>query len=51
MTEDQIELKVEREMDKLDRKLIDGLITQTRYDLEVDELERWADRQYQQLER
>lgn len=51
MTEDQIERKVEREMDKLDRKLMDGLITQEQYDLEVDALERWSDQQYRHMER
>lgn len=51
MTEDQIELKVEKEMDKLDRKLMDGRITQDQYDLEVDALERWSDQQYRYLER
>lgn len=46
MTEDQIELKVEREMDKLDRKLMDGRITQEEYDREIYLLDKWAEQQY-----
>lgn len=46
MTEDQIEREVERAMDKLDRKLMDGRITVETYDQEVEKLDRWADQQY-----
>jgi len=46
MAEDQIELIVERTMDKLDRQLTDGKLSQTEYDLEVSRLETWAQQQY-----
>lgn len=49
MTEDQIELKVEWEMDKLDRKLMDGRLSQEEYDREVYKLNRWADQQYRKV--
>lgn len=42
MTEDQIDRIVEREMDKLDRMLTNGLMTQEQYDEEVSELDKWA---------
>jgi len=45
MTEDQIELKVEHDMDRLDRQLMDGKITQERYDYAVYLLDKWADQQ------
>lgn len=42
MTEDQIERIVEREMDKLDRQLTKGIITNEEYEDEVNELDNWA---------
>lgn len=42
MTEDQIERIVEREMDKLDRLLTNGLMTNEEYETEVAELDNWA---------
>lgn len=42
MTEDQIERIVEREMDKLDRMLTNGLMTNEEYNEEVAELDNWA---------
>lgn len=42
MTEDQIERIVEREMDKLDRQLTKGMITNEEYEDEVNELDNWA---------
>lgn len=42
MTEDQIERIVEREMDKLDRMLTNGLMTNEEYETEVAELDNWA---------
>lgn len=46
MTEAQIEAKVESEMNKLDRQLTSGKITQEEYDDFVYRLDRWADNQY-----
>lgn len=42
MTEDQIERIYERQMDKLDRLLTKGFMTQEQYDEEVAELDNWA---------
>lgn len=44
MTEEQIELAVERAMDALDRRLMSSALTQAEYDAEVRKLSRWADR-------
>lgn len=49
MTEDQIEAKVESEMNRLDRRLTRGLITQEEYDDAVYLLDRWADQQYKHV--
>lgn len=49
MTEDQIELKVEREMDRLDRQLMDGKITQEQYDRAVYKLDQWASQQLRKM--
>ena len=46
MTEDQLERIYEREMDKLDRSLVKGLISQDEYDAEVLELDNWVRDQY-----
>lgn len=42
MTEEQIELVVEREMDRLDPALLFGKISQAEYDAEVEQLDAWA---------
>jgi hypothetical protein len=42
MTEDQIERRVEAKMDRLDRALINGELTQSAYDDEVRFLDNWA---------
>lgn len=42
MTEIQIERIVEQEMDRLDRNLMFGRITQEEYNLEVKELDAWS---------
>lgn len=46
MSEDQIERRVEREMNVLDRAFMRGDITQLAYDEMVDELCQWANREY-----
>lgn len=45
MTEYEVELKVEREMDRLDRQLMQGKLTQDQYDREVYKLDKWAEKQ------
>lgn len=45
MTEEQIELRVERETDRLDRQLMDGKLTQDQYDRAVYKLDQWASKQ------
>lgn len=42
MTEDQIERIYERQMDKLDRLLTKGMMTNEEYIEEVSELDKWA---------
>ena len=44
LTEDQIERRVERLMDHLDRVFLAGLIDQQSYDAGVKDLDDWADR-------
>jgi hypothetical protein len=46
MTEDQIERRIERVMDALDARLMDGRLSQADYDWEVKNLETWASQQY-----
>jgi hypothetical protein len=45
MTEDQIERRVERAMDRLDARLMDGRLSQAEYDREVIILDKWASQQ------
>lgn len=49
MTEDQIERSVERAMNRLDRELGRGHITEEEYDKQVYELDIWAERQYSKI--
>jgi hypothetical protein len=46
MTEDQIEQAVERAMDRLDRQLMNGSLSQEEYDTEVKSLAQWARDQF-----
>jgi len=46
MTEDQIEHRVEREMDRLDRNFLRGEYSQAEYDQRVSYWVRWASQQY-----
>lgn len=50
LTEAEIELRVERHMDKLDRKLMRGEITQSEYEREVFILDKWSAQQYKAQE-
>ncbi len=45
MTEDQIERKVERAMDRLDARFMSGRLSQAEYDREVVILDKWASQQ------
>jgi len=47
MTETQIEIIVERAIDKLDARLMQSKITQAEYDHEVMIVDKWAEEQYQ----
>jgi hypothetical protein len=47
MTADQIERRVERRMDLLDRHFLAGRLTQAEYDSEVKALNKWAEKQYE----
>lgn len=46
MTEDQIERRVEKMTDHLDRCLMSGAMTQRDYDKNMRELNRWSEAQY-----
>jgi len=46
MTEDQIERKVEREMDRIDAQLMSGAIDHDQYEEQVNDLDRWAAMEY-----
>ena len=50
INEDKIERAVERKMDILDDRLMNGQLTQQQYDREVRELDRWARKQYKNAE-
>ena len=50
LTERQIEDRAERHMDKLDRKLMRGEITQSEYEREVFILDKWTAQQYKAQE-
>jgi hypothetical protein len=47
MTENQIEIIVERVIDKLDARLMQSKITQSEYDYEVSIIDKWATQQYE----
>lgn len=46
LTENQIEQVVEQEMNRLDKKLMNGSITQIEYEQAVHDLDEWAEQQY-----
>ena len=51
LTEEKIELVVERSMNGLDRELLEGKFTQEQYDIAVLALNRWAEEMYERLKR
>lgn len=46
MSEDQIELRVERTMDRIDAKFLSGKLTQDGYDMAVAAIHDWADKAF-----
>lgn len=46
MTEDQIERRVERLFDALDRRFMNSAMTQAEYDAAAADISAWADAQY-----
>jgi hypothetical protein len=49
LTEEQIEYRVERAIDRLDRHLLSNQITQEQYDRDIVAIDKWAAQQYQAL--
>jgi len=47
MSESEIEIIVERAIDKLDKKLMQSKITQSEYDYEVSIIDKWSTQQYE----
>jgi len=48
MTEQQLEARIERMIDRLDRDFMSGLITQEQYDEQFIAIQSWAAQQEQQ---
>jgi hypothetical protein len=46
LTHEQIELRVEKLTNVLDRYLLNGTYDQKQYDTAIEELAAWAERQY-----
>lgn len=51
MTEDQIEHIAEREMDRLDKQLLNGSLTQDEYLQEVKALDAWVREEYKGMDK
>ena len=49
MTEDQIETRVERRIDRIDRDYMSGLSCAADYDAAMQTIRSWADEQYRIL--
>ena len=49
MDEAAIERAAERAMDRLDRRLRMGTLTQREYDIEVGTLDKWAQQRYREI--
>lgn len=49
MDEQQIENRIERMMDHLDRMFLKDCITERQYNQAVDELNKWAEAKYSEL--
>jgi len=46
MTEQQIESRVERMVDSLDKRYLRGEFTESEYEREMANIDQWAERQY-----
>jgi hypothetical protein len=51
LTEQEIELKAERAMDRLDARLMSGRLSQSDYNREVSTLDKWLQAQYDAIDR
>ncbi len=49
LTENQIEHRAEKAIDRLDRQLLSNQITQAQYERELVAIDKWAQQQYQLL--
>ena len=49
LTENQIEYRVEKAIDRLDRQFLSNQITQEQYDRDLVAIDKWAEQQYQHL--
>ena len=47
LTESQIEYKVEKAIDRLDRQFMSNQITQDQYDRDMVSIDKWAQQQYE----
>lgn len=47
LTETQIEYRVEKAIDRLDRHFMSNQITQEQYDRDIVSLDKWAEQEYQ----
>jgi hypothetical protein len=50
LTEDEIEIRVERAIDRLDKMLMRGELTQEEYDREVWIVDSWSIQQYKVIQ-
>jgi len=46
LTEEQIERRVERMIDRVDARLMNGSLTQEAYDVAIEFVNEWAEREY-----
>lgn len=49
LTENQIENRVERAINSLDKRLMSNQITQEQYDMDIVRIDTWANQQYEHL--
>lgn len=49
LTEEQIETRIERTIDGLDRRLMAGRLSQAEYDREMAAINAWGEEQYRLL--
>ncbi len=49
MTSEQIERTVEARTDMIDRRFMNGKLTQEEYNKEIKDLSAWADRRYSEI--